>query len=71
MQEATFKAVPDEDKIRDRAIRDCVDVVKTLEPLLYKSKYDGGWDCCGCSTIGQEYGDIINAIKSLLKEEGE
>ncbi len=33
-----------------------------IRPLLDKDKYDGGYDCCGCST----YDDILDHAKRIV-----
>jgi len=49
-------------------IMDCIDKMESLRPLLAESKYDGGYDCCGCSTLGNLYGDIKVKLQALLNE---
>lgn len=36
-----------------------------VRPRLDVYKYDGGYDCCGCSTYGQIVDDIVAIIKGL------
>lgn len=36
------------------------EMIKAKEPLLEKDKYDGGYDCCGCSTLRTLLEDIMN-----------
>lgn len=35
-----------------------------IEPKLDKDKWDGGYDCCGCST----YEKIVDDIVAIIKE---
>lgn len=58
-----------EQAVRDQAIRDCIAAVAELKPLLTQSKYKGGYDCCGCSTIDDLYCDSIDAMRALLEGE--
>jgi hypothetical protein len=43
-----------------------VELARRLEreigPLIEKSKHDGGYDCCGCST----YRSILNHAENLV-----
>ena len=41
----------------------CISEIESLEPLLSISKYDGGYDCCGCTTLHDLYSDIIQKLK--------
>lgn len=38
---------------------------ETIRPLLAKSRYDGGYDCCGCST----YDAILDHAIAIVKGE--
>jgi len=38
------------------------DVSATVGPLLDKSRYDGGYDCCGCST----YQEILDHCVAVI-----
>ena len=41
------------------------DAVAALEPLLDRSKHEGGYDCCGCATVGYVWIDALDAIDAL------
>ena len=43
----------------------CITAVEALRPLLFVDKYDGGYDCCGCSTLDQLHDDAIVALRAL------
>lgn len=47
------------------ALRDAVEAVKELAPMLNVAKWKGGYDCCGCSTLDQLHDDAGAAIESL------
>lgn len=53
---------------RAAALRDAVEAVKALEPLLEVDKYSGGYDCCGCGTLYDLYDDAMTAIEALSTE---
>jgi hypothetical protein len=55
------------DKVRQRAINDSIAEVESLRSLLFVSKYDGGYDCCGCTTLDSLYSDMIKKLQELLK----
>jgi len=57
------------DKVRRRAINDSIAEVESLRPLLFVSKYDDGYDCCGCTTLDYLHSDIIKKLQELLKAE--
>jgi len=37
--------------------------VEALKPMLWMTKREGGYDCCGCNTLDELYEDCIAAIK--------
>lgn len=41
------------------------EAVAALEPLLGRSKHEGGYDCCGCATIDYLWTDALDAIDAL------
>lgn len=41
------------------------EAVAALEPLLDRSKHEGGYDCCGCVTVGYLWTDALDAIDAL------
>ncbi len=46
-----------------------IEIETKLRPLIDKGKYDGGYDCCGCST----YDSIVDDAKRValgLEPEG-
>ena len=50
---------------RAAALRDAVEAVKALAPMLNVAKWEGGYDCCGCSTLHQLHDDAVAAIETL------
>ena len=36
--------------------------VEALGPLLDVGQYQGGYDCCGCSTLNQLFDDVMSII---------
>jgi len=49
------------------ALNDAVNRVETLKPRLWMTTFEGGYDCCGCSTLMDLYDDAIAAIKGDQK----
>jgi hypothetical protein len=49
----------------ENTIDKCISEIELLRPLLSVSKYNGGYDCCGCSTLDDLYFDIIQKLKEL------
>ena len=45
------------------------EAVAALEPLLDRSKGEGGYNCCGCATIGYLWYDALAAIDALREGE--
>lgn len=39
--------------------------VVALEPRLRVTLREGGYDCCGCSTLDELYLDVIDALKAM------
>ena len=37
--------------------------VEALEPLLDVHRLDGGYDCCGCSTLNKLHEDVLAIIR--------
>jgi hypothetical protein len=52
-------------KAREDMLAKCIAAVEALRPLLFVDKYDGGYDCCGCSTLDQLHDDAIVALRAL------
>ncbi len=48
-----------------RVLNAAREAVAALEPLLDRSKGEGGYDCCGCATIGYLWDDALAAIDAL------
>ena len=46
-------------------LRDAVEAVKALAPMLNVAKWEGGYDCCGCSTLDKLHDDSVAAIEAL------
>ena len=46
----------------------CIAAVEALKPLISVSKYDNGYDCCGCSTPGQLHDDALSALRELQEQ---
>ena len=44
------------------------EAVAALEPLLDVEKGMGGYDCCGCATVGYLWTDALAAIDALRGE---
>ena len=44
------------------------EAVVALTPRLEVAKYEGGYDCCGCSTTSDLMEDALAAIDALWKE---
>ncbi len=42
--------------------------VETLKPRLWMTTFEGGYDCCGCSTLMDLYDDALAAIKGDSNE---
>lgn len=42
--------------------------VETLKPRLWMNTFEGGYDCCGCSTLIDFYEDAIDAIRGESSE---
>ena len=45
------------------------EAVAALEPLLDVEKGMGGYDCCGCATVGYLWTDALAAIDALREEQ--
>jgi hypothetical protein len=45
------------------AIAAAVQRVEALKPMLWMTKREGGYNCCGCNTLLELYEDCIAAIK--------
>lgn len=44
------------------------EAVAALEPLLDVEKGMGGYDCCGCATVGYLWTDALAAIDALKEK---
>lgn len=44
------------------------EAVAALEPLLDRSKHEGGYDCCGCATVGYVWADALADIDALREQ---
>ena len=42
--------------------------VEALEPKLDMSKWDGGYDCCGCSTLYRLFDEAVDAARGGEQE---
>ena len=47
------------------AINDALEAVEKLKPLLGEIPENGGYDCCGCSTLDKLLQDSLSAIRKL------
>lgn len=47
------------------------EVEARLAPLLDVSKYEGGYHCCGCSTLADVLDDAVRLIRGLPLERGD
>ena len=63
-QEGTLEAFDRWLAAHDKEVLDkAVERVTALEPLLSVDKWDGGYDCCGCSTLSNLFADAVTAVR--------